>query len=151
MTPWQLETGEAIWRARSLRVSGSCLAAKASKMSSVRLAVFTASMATRALALAPFLLFHGFFLDLVEPVEAHERLDLLARLDALLRREAGVAAGALDLLVGTLGEVEACEQVGEGVDRRLVAHVGELRAARQRAAVAVTAADDVDQRDLALL
>src|SRR5688572_1796499 len=130
------------------------IAARPTEPRTTRLGMYLRMEGNVAASPGPFkalLLFDRLRLDGVELVQADQGLDLLAGVDALLLGEAGVAAGAPDFAIGELGEMEARQQVGHGVDRRLVADVGELVGRRQRAAVAVAAADDVDQRDARLL
>src|SRR5437588_9636718 len=78
-------------------------------------------------------------------------LDLLARGEVLLGGHPGIVAGALDFPERLFDEVEADQQVGERVDRGLISHVREFLRRGQGAAVAVAAADHVDQGNLCLL
>src|SRR5215472_10251841 len=71
---------------------------------------------------APFLVFDGFLLDLIEPVEPDKRLDVVARSHAFLRAEAGKIPGRPEFLQSALVEMETDEQIKQRVQRHLVTH-----------------------------
>jgi gluconolactonase len=109
------------------------------------------SASTNGLTLSPLLVLDGCLLDFVEFLEPDEFFDLLPGIDVVLIGHAGVVPSALNFLQRLLGEMEAHQEISDRVDAGLVAHIGELRRARQRTIVAIAAAHHIDQRNVGLL
>src|SRR5260370_3043663 len=102
----------------------------------------------RILPIAPLLVFNRLLFDLIELVEADQRLDFVPGGDAVLLAEAAVFAVLLQLHQCPLRVMEADQQGQQGVDASLVAHLGQLLPARGRTVVTVAEAADIDQRNL---
>src|SRR5262245_25710758 len=88
----------------------------------------------------------GLFLDLVVLVQTDDVLDILPRGDVFGGRHALVVAGLAQLPQRLLEEMERSAENDLGLDAADVAHLLQLLAREDRAAVAVAAALHVDER-----